>query len=70
MTSYLKIDRIGKSYGTTRVLQDVSLDVAPGEFTVLLGPSGCGKSTLLRIIAGLLDCDSGTLMLQGHDITA
>ena len=70
MTSYLKIDRIGKSYGSTRVLQDVSLDVAPGEFTVLLGPSGCGKSTLLRIIAGLLDSDSGTLMLQGDDITA
>lgn len=70
MTSYLKIDAVGKSYGSTRVLHDVSLDVAPGDFTVLLGPSGCGKSTLLRIIAGLLESDTGKLVLQGDDITA
>ena len=49
----LSIDNVTKTYGGHSVIPQLSLDVADGEFCVLVGPSGCGKSTLLRIIAGL-----------------
>ncbi|AYY15545.1 ABC transporter ATP-binding protein [Actinobacteria bacterium YIM 96077] len=52
--------------GGTTALDNVSLDVADGEFMVLLGPSGCGKSTLLRIVAGLDDPTRGTVYLDGE----
>jgi multiple sugar transport system ATP-binding protein len=51
---------------STVAVDDVSLDIADGEFMVLLGPSGCGKSTLLRMIAGLEDPTAGTIMLDGE----
>ena len=51
-------------------LRGVSFDVAPGEHFGIVGESGCGKSTLLRIIAGLDRATSGTVMVDGHDITA
>lgn len=50
-------------------LSNVDLDIAPGSFISLIGPSGCGKSTLLRLIAGLIQPDSGTLTLDGAPIT-
>jgi sn-glycerol 3-phosphate transport system ATP-binding protein len=53
----------------TRVLEDVSLAVKPGEFIVLVGPSGCGKSTLLRMIAGLEEITSGELHISGKNVT-
>jgi multiple sugar transport system ATP-binding protein len=55
--------------GATPVIEDLSLEVASGEFLVLLGPSGCGKSTLLNGIAGLTDLRSGTVEIAGQDVT-
>jgi ABC-type sugar transport system ATPase subunit len=65
---YLAVDGIRKTYRETVALHGVSLTVRKGEFLALLGPSGCGKTTLLRILAGLLDADSGTLSLDGAPI--
>ncbi|MBB5912127.1 multiple sugar transport system ATP-binding protein [Nocardia transvalensis] len=55
--------------GTVRATDEVSLEVADGEFMVLLGPSGCGKTTLLRMIAGLDLPDSGQIVIGGRDVT-
>ncbi|MBX9946649.1 MAG: ABC transporter ATP-binding protein [Reyranella sp.] len=66
--SGVSIQRISKSFGQTRVLRDVSLEVGPREFLTLLGPSGCGKSTLLRIIAGLEQADEGSIALGGQQV--
>ncbi len=58
------------AYGSTEVLRDVNLDIAPGEFFALLGPSGSGKSSLLRLIAGFNRDARGQLLLDGQDISA
>ena len=69
MTSpYLSIESLTVSYGGTRVLDRVSLEVARGEMIALLGSSGCGKTTLLRAIAGFVVPDSGAIRVEGHDI--
>ncbi len=57
------IRELRKSYGSVEVIHGLSLDVADGEFVVLVGPSGCGKSTLLRMIAGLEGITSGTIAI-------
>jgi multiple sugar transport system ATP-binding protein len=57
---------IHKSFGSTKVLHGISLDIADGEFMVLVGPSGCGKSTLLRMLAGLEDITAGTIAIEGR----
>ncbi len=57
------------SYGSTTVLEDVDLDIAPGEFFALLGPSGSGKSTLLRLIAGFSRQQHGEVLIDGVDVT-
>jgi multiple sugar transport system ATP-binding protein len=62
----IEIRGVHKSFGLTRVLHDVELDVADGEFLVLVGPSGCGKSTLLRMIAGLEEVSSGDIIIGGR----
>ena len=57
------------SYGAVDVLKNLDLDIAEGEFIVLLGASGCGKSTLLNCIAGLLDADDGQVFIGGRNVT-
>ncbi|HVG04465.1 MAG TPA: sn-glycerol-3-phosphate ABC transporter ATP-binding protein UgpC [Burkholderiaceae bacterium] len=60
------IRKVEKSFGTTRVLHGVDVDVADGEFAVLVGPSGCGKTTLLRMIAGLEEISAGEIAIGGR----
>ena len=60
------LDKITKSFGGKRVIDNLSLSISSGSFTTLLGPSGCGKTTLLRMIAGLETPDSGTIKLGGR----
>src|ERR687892_950672 len=67
--SLLSLRNLSRSFGSTRAVADVSLDVAQGEFFGLLGPSGCGKTTTLRMIAGLEKPDSGSIEFQGANIT-
>jgi multiple sugar transport system ATP-binding protein len=57
------IDNVYKRYGSVQVMHGVSVDIADGEFVVLVGPSGCGKSTLLRMLAGLEEITDGTISI-------
>jgi multiple sugar transport system ATP-binding protein len=72
MAASLKISGIRKAFGkgasAVEVLKRIDIDVAPGEFLILVGPSGCGKSTLLNIIAGLEDPTEGELHLGGKNV--
>jgi len=65
----ITLDRVRKSFGPVTAVNDVSLEIADGEFLVLVGPSGCGKSTLLRMIAGLEEVTDGTISIGGEDVT-
>ncbi|SER54159.1 iron(III) transport system ATP-binding protein [Tranquillimonas rosea] len=62
----LKLEHITRSFAGRTVVDDVSLEVMPGEVTCLLGPSGCGKSTTLRIVAGVEMQDSGCIWVDGE----
>ena len=66
----LQLKSVEKSFGATKVLHGIDLDIADGEFVILVGPSGCGKSTLLRIIAGLEDSGAGEVLIDGHRVDA
>ncbi|HVW72228.1 MAG TPA: ABC transporter ATP-binding protein, partial [Rhizomicrobium sp.] len=68
--SFLTLSAVRKSFGALAVVNDVSLEVARGEFFGLLGPSGCGKTTLLRMIAGFETPDSGTIAIDGEAMNA
>ncbi len=65
----VSIKGLALSYGAVSVLQNLDLDIAQGEFIVLLGPSGCGKSTLLNCIAGLLEPSEGQVFINGKNVT-
>ena len=65
----LRVERLSKSYGPVRAVDDVTLEVPPGSTLALVGPSGCGKSTLLRLVAGLEAPDGGRVLLGGADAT-
>ena len=62
------VDRVTRSYGDFKALDDVSVTIKRGEFFSLLGPSGCGKTTLLRIIAGFDYPDHGRVLFDNKDI--
>jgi len=66
----LIISNLRKSFGKTRVINDISFTVQEGEFCILLGPSGCGKTTVLRMIAGLEQQDSGEIFIDDHEVSS
>ena len=66
----LRVEHLSKRYGEHLVVKDVSLDVADGEFLVLLGPSGCGKTTTLRMIAGFIAPTAGEISFGDEPVTA
>ena len=61
----IALDNVHKSFGNTEVIHGVSVEIAEGEFIVIVGPSGCGKSTLLRMVAGLETVSSGEVRIGG-----
>ena len=69
MTVSLTLDNVSAHYGSTKVLEDLSLHVGEGELVSLLGSSGCGKTTTLRLVAGFLQPTAGTIRLGDRDLT-
>ena len=59
---------VEKAYGSTKVIHGINVEIADGEFVVLVGPSGCGKSTLLRMIAGLEEITGGTISIGEREV--
>jgi sn-glycerol 3-phosphate transport system ATP-binding protein len=68
--SAIELERVVKTWGTARAVDEISLKADEGSLLILLGPSGCGKSTTLRLIAGLEHPDSGRVKIGGVDVTA
>lgn len=64
----VRLEDIRKSFGKTEVIHGVDIDIAEGEFIVIVGPSGCGKSTLLRMVAGLETVTSGEVQIGGQRV--
>lgn len=65
----ISVQQVGKSYGTFRAIENISLDIKHGEFFSLLGASGCGKTTLLRMLAGLEDVTDGEIVIDGEPMS-
>jgi sn-glycerol 3-phosphate transport system ATP-binding protein len=66
----VSVNGLGKTWGNTQILHDISFSVEAGSFAALLGPSGCGKSTTLRIIAGLDEATAGSIEIAGENVTS
>ncbi|MGD1888277.1 MAG: ABC transporter ATP-binding protein [Cohaesibacteraceae bacterium] len=64
-----QLQQVSKAFGPEKVIEPLDLTVERSEFLVVVGPSGCGKSTLLRMIAGLEEATSGTILIDGEDVT-
>lgn len=67
---FISIRSVAKSYGTFRAIEDISMDIAEGEFFSLLGASGCGKTTLLRMLAGFEDVSGGEIWIDGQEMSS
>jgi sn-glycerol 3-phosphate transport system ATP-binding protein len=66
--SQISLQNLKKSFGKTKVIHDLSIDVKNGELIVIVGPSGCGKSTLLRMVAGLEDANEGNILIDNKKV--
>ncbi|MGP9797147.1 ABC transporter ATP-binding protein [Halomonas sp. 86] len=67
--SRIRLERVTKRWGATAAVDEISFEVTPGQFVILLGPSGCGKSTTLRMIAGLEEASDGQVHIGERDVT-
>ncbi|WP_438820663.1 ABC transporter ATP-binding protein [Aminobacter carboxidus] len=68
LSAFINLERISKSFGTFKVVDDLDLEIAKGEFLSLLGPSGSGKTTILMMLAGFVEPSSGAITLEGKRI--
>ena len=66
--SNISLQNVSKSFGSKTAVSNISLDIADGEFVVLLGPTGAGKTTVLRLIAGLEKLDQGDILIDGRRV--
>src|ERR1700676_4077294 len=69
MAPKLAISKLGKTFGDLHALQAIDFGIERGEFIAVVGPSGCGKTTFLRIVAGLEPASSGSVLLDGRQVT-
>lgn len=68
MSEVLRLENVCKSFGSRPVVKNVSFSVQEGEIFGFLGPNGAGKTTTIKMVLGLLAADSGTILVNGHDI--
>ncbi|MTH33738.1 ATP-binding cassette domain-containing protein [Paracoccus limosus] len=68
-SSALRLDRVRKDFGPVTAVQEMTLDIAPGQLVALLGPSGCGKTTTLRMVAGFETPSAGRIVIGDRDVT-